>query len=80
MSLSGASLLTRVLTWGTLSTALSSAVWLSAAGDDDYPLRDWIEDLLGAQVGAASGSAAQAVAERARSVRLVLPERAPGLR
>ncbi len=81
MNLCGAEQLTRVLTWGTLSAALSSALWLSAAGDDNYPMRNWLDDLVGAQTnGVAGPSVVQSAAERARTVRRALPERRPGLR
>ena len=81
MNLCSADLVTRVLTWGTLSAALSSALWLSAAGDDNYPMRNWLEDLFSVQTSGVIGStAAQSAAERARTARRALPERRPALR
>lgn len=74
-------MLSRAVTLGTLSAALSSALWLSAAGDDNYPLRNWVEDLIGTQTSGVAGSvAAQSAADRARTARRELPERRPDLR
>jgi hypothetical protein len=75
MSLEQAPCLTRLLTWGTLSAALSSALWLSA-GDDNYPLPNWIDELLGSQSSGMSVAVGQGEVERVRAV----AGRLPGLR
>ncbi|RZU00748.1 hypothetical protein [Rivibacter subsaxonicus] len=69
MSLCGTAVLTKALTWGTLSAALSSALWL-AAGDDDYP-SDWLADFFAAAVSPESSwaSSSQAAAEPGRAAR-----------